>query len=207
MRLLHAFRPGHHLREVDELAVVFGLGLGPDRLHRLDALAHQLGARGERRAMVFHLLGVPADADAEQEAAARDLIDRGHQLRGLDRIALVDQADAGADLQCLRRHRRGGQRHERVHRVVVLLRQIAAARERRAARGGDVRVLRRPDRFEAAGFERLGELHGCHGVVGEEHRRAEIHVRAPFGKCLCGVGAYGIGRRTARWWVRLNSGD
>ena len=56
--------------EVDELAVIFGLRLGPDRLHRLDPLAHQLGARGEHRAVVFHLLLVPAHADAEQEAPA-----------------------------------------------------------------------------------------------------------------------------------------
>jgi hypothetical protein len=48
--------------------------------------------------VVFHFFGVPADADAEQEAAVGDLIDRRHQLRGLDRVALVDQADAGADI-------------------------------------------------------------------------------------------------------------
>jgi len=33
--------------------------------------------------MVFHLFRVPADADAEQEAAAGDLVDRGDELRGL----------------------------------------------------------------------------------------------------------------------------
>src|SRR5690242_19202959 len=61
MRLLHWLRPGHHLREADQLALIFGLRLRPDQLHRLDPLPHQLGARGEDSAVVFHLLGVPAD--------------------------------------------------------------------------------------------------------------------------------------------------
>ena len=48
MRLLHRLRPGHDRVEIHELAVVLGLGFGPDRLHRLDPFAHQL-ARGCRR--------------------------------------------------------------------------------------------------------------------------------------------------------------
>ena len=36
-------------------------------------------------------------ADAEQEAAARNLVDRSDLLGGLDRVALGDQADAGAE--------------------------------------------------------------------------------------------------------------
>ncbi len=51
------------------------------------------------RAVVVHLLGVPAGADAEQEAPVRDLVERGDLLGGLDRVALHDEADAGRDLR------------------------------------------------------------------------------------------------------------
>ena len=40
-------------------AVVLGLGLGPERLHRRNALAHQLESRAELRPVIGHLLGVP----------------------------------------------------------------------------------------------------------------------------------------------------
>jgi len=78
--------------------------------------------------VVFHLVLVPAAADPEQKPPAGDLVERGDRLRGLYRVALDDEADAGAELQLLCDRRRGAQHHERVHRVVVLLRQIAAAR-------------------------------------------------------------------------------
>jgi len=42
MRLLQRLGPSHHRREVDDIAVVFRLILGPDRLHRLDLLAQFL---------------------------------------------------------------------------------------------------------------------------------------------------------------------
>ncbi len=138
VRLLHRLGPGHNRVEVDELAVVFGLGFRPDLLHRLDALAHQLGAALEGGAVVLHLLGIPADADAEQEAALRHLVYRGHLLGGLDRIALVDQAYPGADFQLRGGRRGGGEGHKGVHAVVVALRQVAAAGEGGAARGGDM---------------------------------------------------------------------
>ena len=48
-----------------------------------------------------------------------------------------------------------------------------------------MRVLGRPYRLEAARFQRLAELAGRHRVIGEEHRRAEIHA-APS---PCGAGA------------------
>src|SRR2546429_9540033 len=85
------------------------------------------------RSVVGHLLGVPAGADAEEEAPARDLIEARDLLGGLDRIALDDETDAGGDLQRSRGRRGGGERHERVHHVVVLLRQVAALRKLRAA--------------------------------------------------------------------------
>src|SRR5205823_9134702 len=68
-----------YLVELDELTGIFRLRAPPDLLHRLDALAHQLEARGERRAMVGHLLFVPAAADAEQQPAVRQPVDGGNR--------------------------------------------------------------------------------------------------------------------------------
>src|SRR6266849_3783804 len=95
VRLLRRLRPGHHRRELDELAVVFRFRLRPDRPHRLDALPHHPEARLEVRPVVGHLLGVPAGADAEEEPSARDLVEARDLLGGLDRIALHDEAHPG----------------------------------------------------------------------------------------------------------------
>src|SRR5206468_3025819 len=78
--------------------------------------------------VVLHLFGVPAAADAEQKPAARDLIDRGDLLGGLDRVALNYQTDPGADLEPLCRRRGGGQRDKGIHHVVIALGEPAAAR-------------------------------------------------------------------------------
>jgi hypothetical protein len=79
-------------------------------------------AARENGAVVGHFVLVPAVADAEKETAARDLVHRGDLLGGLDRVALSDQANAGAEQQRFG-HRRGcTQHHERVHHVVVFLR-------------------------------------------------------------------------------------
>jgi len=88
VRLLHRLWPGHDSAELDELAVIFRLRLGPDRLHRPNLLTHRLHARPKDGAVVLDLLLVPAAADPEQEAPARDLVERGDELGGLDRVAL-----------------------------------------------------------------------------------------------------------------------
>ena len=97
MRLLDRLRPAPDRVEVDVLAVVGGLVLGPDRLHRLDALAHQREAAVRIGAVVLHLLAVPTRADAEQEAPARQPVDARDLLRRDDRVALDHEADAGRD--------------------------------------------------------------------------------------------------------------
>ena len=74
----------------------------PDRLHRLHSLAHQRRSAGGIGAVVTHLLSVPARADPEQEAAARQPVEGGHLLGGGDRVALDHEADAGAELAAAR---------------------------------------------------------------------------------------------------------
>jgi hypothetical protein len=144
MRLLNRLWPSHHRREIDELSVVFGVRLGPDRFHRLDPLAHQLEASLEGRAVVFDLLGVPAPSHAEKKPSVRYLIDRGDQLCGLDRIALHDEADAGTELQRFRHRCRYAEHDERVHDLGILFWQVASTRKGRAARCRYVRMLGRP---------------------------------------------------------------
>src|SRR5918993_1095664 len=133
MRLLERLGPLLHLVEGYELPVILGLLLGPDRLHRLHALARELVAALEDGAVVLDLVLVPAVADAEQEAALGELVDGRHDLGGDDGIALGEQGDARPDLQ-LRRHRgRGVQHQERIHDVVVRPDQRTACRVGRFA--------------------------------------------------------------------------
>src|SRR5204862_5495789 len=101
---------GPDLVEAHELAVELRLLLRPDGLHGQHPLAQDLPARLEWGAMVLHLLGVPAAADAEQEAAAREAVEGGDLFGRRDRIALDDQADAGAELELLGRRGRRLQR-------------------------------------------------------------------------------------------------
>jgi len=184
MRLLHGLRPGVDRREVDVLTVVLGLALGPDRLHRLDALAQeQETAREVSRAVVRHLLRVPAGAHAEEEAAVRDAVERGDVLGGLDRVALHDEADPGRDTQARRHRGGGGERHEGLVGVVVHLRELGAAGPRRAALDGDVRVLGDPERLEAARLELTREVGGLDRGVGEEDRGAVVQGALPPGAC------------------------
>src|SRR5215468_7756785 len=84
VRLLNRLRPGPHLWHIDDIAVIFRLGLGPDLLHRLHLLAHLFEARSEDGAVALDLVLVPAAADAEQKPAARYVVNRSDELCGLD---------------------------------------------------------------------------------------------------------------------------
>src|SRR5207253_2296985 len=130
MRLLDRLRPRPEGREADQLALEARLLLGPDALHRLDALAEQLPAGAELRPVVLHLLGVPAATDAEQEAAAREEVERRDLLGGRDRVALDQEADARAELQPSRDRSRRRERDEEIMRVPVLLGKVRPTRPR-----------------------------------------------------------------------------
>src|SRR5579859_6568649 len=148
MRFLLGLRIEPNRVEVDELAVEPGLFLGPERLHGEHALAQQLEAGLVLRAVVRHLLDVPAAADRKFEAATRELIEAGDGFRGDDRVVLRHQTDAGPDAKRARRRRREGERDEGIVSVLVAFRQLAAAWERRAAAYRDMRVLADKERVE-----------------------------------------------------------
>jgi hypothetical protein len=70
MWFLNGFRIGDHWAEIDKSAAIFRPILRPDRSHGFDALLHELMTCSEGRAVVSHLLFVPAIADAEEETFA-----------------------------------------------------------------------------------------------------------------------------------------
>jgi hypothetical protein len=121
-----------------------GLLLRPQRLHRENALSHQLEAGVVADAVIFHLLDVPAAADAKNEPSSRQSVETGNALSRYDRVALRDQADAGADQQLFRLGRGKRERDERIveMRVALSSMDIAAGRESSSPAGRDVCVLR-----------------------------------------------------------------
>ncbi len=202
MRCLDRFRPGEHRSERDERAMILRSLLGPDRFHRLDPFADQFPTAFEiGRAVVCHFFGVPSATDAKQKPASRHLIERGHQLGGLYRIALDHQTNASAQLNRFCHRGRERQRNERIHAFRVFARQFSALRKRRLARDRNVRVLRRPDRVEASVLKRLGKRTGIHRVVREEHRPANFHDRPPNMSCrsIARSGEHHARRRRDGW--------
>ena len=175
MRLLCRLGVGPDLVEVHELAAIFGLFLGPDLLHGEHPLAEHAPAPLERRAMVLHLLGVPASTDPEDEPPVRQTVEGGDFLGGRDGIAFHDQADAGGEAEPRRDRRSRRQRHEGVVRVPILLGQVRTPGPRAPPARRDVHVLGHPERFEPALLERPGELGRLDRVLGGKHRHAEVH--------------------------------
>src|SRR5260370_24060097 len=131
MRLLHGFRPSLHRWKIDDLAVILSGLIGPYLFHRLDLLAHLQGAGLEDGSVVFHLLGIPAATDAEEDAAFRYLVERRDELRRLDCISLGDQADSRAEPELCGDGARGREPDERIRHGAILLCQ-----RRLAGRGG-----------------------------------------------------------------------
>jgi hypothetical protein len=124
---------------------------------------------------MLHLLGVPAAADAEEHAAAREMVEARHLLGERDRIALDDQADAGADLEAGGDGGRRRQGHEGIECVPVLLRQIRAAGPGAAPADRNVRVLGHEQGLEAARLGLAGQLVDADRVIGAELVDAVFH--------------------------------
>lgn len=126
--------------------------------------------------MVGGLLDVPAEAEAEREAARGEVVEGRDLLGEVDRVVLGDQRDAGAEAEAL--GDRGGlaERDEGVEGAAVLGRQLAARRVRRHALHRDVRVLGQIQTGETALLQLTGEPDGGDGLVGEEDRHGDAHV-------------------------------
>ena len=130
----------------------------------------------EVSAVVGHLLLVPTCADAEQEAAVGKMVEAGDLFGGLDRVALNYEANAGGNLEVLRREGRGCQRDEGVERMPVVLGQLAAAGPRTLTADRDVGMLGDPQRLESGTLDQGRELGHGDAVIGRKNRDGELHM-------------------------------
>src|SRR2546428_785875 len=94
--------------------------VAPQRAHDVDRLAHARAALGVRHAAQLELLRVlAADADAEDETAPGQHVERRGDLGGDRGRPQREQVDGGAEAQAARdRHVTGEQRERLVHRIV-----------------------------------------------------------------------------------------
>src|SRR5215469_7476266 len=73
----------------------------PEHFHRRYIVLDLAPSMLEVAAQDGTFLRIPSSADAEQHAPTGAVVERGHLLRGQDRIALRDQADAGAQFDAV----------------------------------------------------------------------------------------------------------
>ncbi|MGX1270620.1 hypothetical protein RKD18_003814 [Streptomyces phaeoluteigriseus] len=145
--------------------------------------------------MVGGLLLVPAEAEAEGEAAAGEVVNGRDPLGEVDRIVLGDEGDAGAEAEVLRHGRRLSEGDEGVEGTAVLAGQVAARGIRGGALDGDVRVFGEVEPGEAALLQLAGEAGRGDRLVGEEDGDGDAHGAAfRLGRLwLCDWAAAGVG--------------
>src|SRR4029079_18121440 len=151
--------------------------LRPDLLHRLDPLSHQLEAGCKRSAVIGHLLLVPTSANAENEPTRGKLVDRRYLLGGVNWITLKDKADPRSKLNGFRHRGGSGKRDERIVAIVIVLRQLSAAGPRRFATGGNVTVLRQPQRLVTSRLRHPGKVVRLNRVIRRKHCKPDMHVQ------------------------------
>jgi hypothetical protein len=159
----------------------FRLGPGPELLHHEDRFAGLRPAVIEVAAHDRRLLAMPARADAEEEPAAAEEIERRDLLREQERVALRHERDAGAELHLRRHTRRASQSDERVDEMRVRLGDDAVGRAREAARAVDRhdRVLGAPQRLEAQALGDPRDERWIDAVRGKRDGDADVHGRPP----------------------------
>ena len=139
--------------DVSELIVVAAEGdvvLAPEQLEDLDGFVGAGAAGVDVDAAGLELLGVlAADADAEDEAAAGELVELGGLEGDGGGVAQGEEVDAGLELDALGDRSDGGEREEAVGAVAV---------------EGD--VVAGVDAVEAGGLGAAGGVEGLSGVVG-----------------------------------------
>ncbi len=126
--------------------------------------------------MVGGLLPVPAEADAEGEAAAGEVVEGGDPLGERDRVVLGDQGDAGAEPEAFGDGGGLPEGDEGVQGPAVLPGQLAARRVGRGPFDGDVGVLGQVEPGEAALLQFARQPHRGDGLVGQEDRGRDPHT-------------------------------
>ena len=142
-RSLHRFRLEHDTVEVEVLAVVRDLGLGPQPPAHLDRLVDAAPSAREVELGGDPLLFEPARADAELDPAARDDVERLHGARRDERMPQPDVVDVRAEPHPLGAAGEEREVRERVEdRRLGRHRRMGLARMRRPAhRRGEHEVL------------------------------------------------------------------
>src|ERR1700756_1253442 len=97
IRLLLGFGIEPDRVEGDKFAVEFRLVLGPQGLHGQHAFAQYLEAVPVVRTVIFHLLGIPARANAKDETTLGELIQTGNGLGRDNWIALRHERDPSTE--------------------------------------------------------------------------------------------------------------
>jgi hypothetical protein len=145
--------------------------------------------------VVLGLLDVPAVADTEVDAPARQLIERCDLLRRVDRVALGTEVDARAQPDARRHGRRGGEGDDRIHRAPVLLRQVAGDGERRGACHRDVGVVAADVQgLQATLLGGTSQIRDPRGLVARDDDDADVH-----GHLLAWIGAVATPRVGTNW--------
>ena len=172
----------HVRREVDELAVVLGLVVGPDRLHGGLVLTQHGVAAGPVDAVVLSFGAVPAEPDPQRDPAPGEMVERRHLLGQQDRVVLRDEQDAGAEPDARRHRGRRGERDQRVEAALVVVEAHAADECRRCVLAHrEVGVLGEVERVEAELLDRGGQHGRGQVAVGQGGGDAQAHGQDPAG--------------------------
>ena len=150
--------------EVDELAVVLGLLVGPDGLHgrrcsRTMSWRRAKSTPWSAASALFH-----PKPDAEGDPPAGEMVERGHLLGQHDGVVLGGQQDAGAEADARGHGGRGRQGNDRIQAALVVVEAHAFDEGgRHVLAHRQMGVLGHPERVEAEFLDGRGE---CRPVQG-----------------------------------------
>jgi hypothetical protein len=154
--------------------VELGLLLRPDRAHRQHVLAQDRDLLRRVDTVGAQLAVVPARADADDHAAARERVQARDRLGGHDRLVLGGEQDRRAERQPFGRARDHGEGDDRVGhprvRTPLLVRQLVRTRHR------EVGVLADEQRVEPALLQRAPEVGGVDALAGEVVPETGLHL-------------------------------
>ena len=168
MRLLQRLGLRAGAGDAVELALDARLTLGPHGLEHAQGLVGGAAAPREVDAEDLQLLAPPADADADDEPAARQHIDGREHLRHRHGMPVAEDEYRAADAR-LRRHHR--QRAEHGHRLEV----GHLRRDRKAAPAARIVGIRRRRNHDVIADPERGEVARL-GLAREREQRVATHA-------------------------------
>src|SRR5207342_1582369 len=155
------------------------VGIGPQRLHHLDLFLGPLTPVVEILVEADELHFVPADADAEPEAAAAEHVETGSLLGDQHRLALCENQYLGGEFDLFRASSDETERHEGVVEQPEPTRTAAGGIRRVAAE----HVIRQRQAVVTFGLGEFGVFAHDRAIatdVTERQGYSEMHGRFPF---------------------------